>query len=413
MYYTTEQLGPKRSITPEGFLICHDVPIGRTGTQLYSALEIPNIESPNGEVRVVRDADQVFRAETLASFEGKPVTLAHPDEFVSPDNWSSFAVGTVQNVKQGPSPFDDLIIADLVITRRDAIDAIDDGLREVSCGYDANYEQVERGKARQVNIIGNHVALVERGRAGSRCAIQDEATTVSTKDKAKFWDRIQKAFTTKDEAEVKAAMEDEENDPMSKIMDALGAIGERITQLEISKTADADEPDDKKVEDADPEDPTEDEESEEEKAARESEDMLITPESAPKADTGRIWTGDALREVIARAEILAPGIAIPTADGELKAPAVAVAKLQRVTLSKALQTEDGRKVVEPFLKGRDLQTMDAANLDAVFIAAAELMGARNNNSMQRRPTLVKDSAGAPKTVAEINAANRAHWGRSA
>ena len=296
MFYTTEQLGPKRSVTPEGFLICHDVPIGRTGTQLYSALEIPNIETPNGEIRVVRDADEVFRPETLASFEGKPVTLAHPDEFVSPDNWPTFAVGTVHNVKQGPSPFDDLIVADLIVTRRDAIDAINDGLREVSCGYDANYEQVERGKARQINIIGNHVALVERGRAGSRCAIQDEATIVSTKDKTKFWDRIAKAFATKDADELKAAMEDDETDPLVKITDALEAIGERITKLEAG-TTDADE-----GKESDPSESTDAEETEEEKAAREaaekSEDMLITPESAPKADTGRIWTGDALREVL-------------------------------------------------------------------------------------------------------------------
>lgn len=406
MFYTTEQLGPKRSVTPEGFLICRDVPIGRTGTQLYSALEVP-VETKNGEVRVIRDADQVFRAETIASFEGKPVTLTHPDEFVSPDNWASYAVGTLQNVRQGQNPFDDLLIADLVVTRRDAIDAVNEGLREVSCGYDAEYEALEPGKARQINIVGNHVALVERGRAGSRCAIQDEATIVSTKDKAKFWDRIKAALSTNDAEAIKAAVADEEADPMNKVLDALEGIGTRLAALEGGQTAD---------EDKDPEDPAkveakDGEESEEEKAAREAEDMLITPESAPKADIGRVWTGDALLEVVARAEILAPGIAIPTADAAMKAPAVAVAKLQRKALTKAAATADSAKAVEAFLNGRKIDALTLDALDAVFVGAAELIRKQNNDALQSLNGARMLDAGTkrPPSIADINAANRNHW----
>src|SRR5579872_4558260 len=35
-FYTEESLGRSTSFTPEGFLICHDVPIARIGAQLYA-----------------------------------------------------------------------------------------------------------------------------------------------------------------------------------------------------------------------------------------------------------------------------------------------------------------------------------------------------------------------------------------
>ena len=38
---------------------------------------------------------------------------------------------------------------------------------------------VEKGIGRQTNIIGNHVALVVKGRAGSRCAIADKDGTIT------------------------------------------------------------------------------------------------------------------------------------------------------------------------------------------------------------------------------------------
>ena len=73
------------------------------------------------------------------------------------------------------------MLADLIVKDESAIQLIEDGLREVSCGYDAEYEQTEPGKAEQVDITGNHVALVPKGRAGNRCAIGDRDTMANQK----------------------------------------------------------------------------------------------------------------------------------------------------------------------------------------------------------------------------------------
>ena len=176
MYYITEQLSEHIGETPEGFLLCRDVPLTRTGVFEYTASEVPVEASLDGMVKIQRDEDEVFAQNTIASFEGKPVTINHPEGMVTPENWSELAHGIVQNVRRGQGEMSDLLLGDLLITTEKGIELVKSGLREVSCGYDAQYEQIEKGKGRQKEIIGNHIALVTKGRAGGRCAIQDGKT---------------------------------------------------------------------------------------------------------------------------------------------------------------------------------------------------------------------------------------------
>jgi hypothetical protein len=157
--------------TPEGFLICHDVPIARTGKQDYLAREIGG----QGEdmIPVLRIENEVFSQAAMASFEGKPVTEDHPPIPVTSENSSVYAKGHVQNVHRGSGNESDLLLADLFITDAELIRAIKNGLREVSCGYECDYAEDERGRFYQCRIRGNHVAVVAAGRAGSRVSIKD------------------------------------------------------------------------------------------------------------------------------------------------------------------------------------------------------------------------------------------------
>ena len=198
-YLITSELGPQRHTTPEGFLICTGVPIARTGEYEYYASEgmSPGIE-PDASGRIIsrREPEQVFAPAALASFEGKPVTLGHPPvDAVTPETWREYAVGTVKDVRRGQGDDADKVIADLVISDAAAIAAIEDGLRELSCGYDVTLEQVEPGVERQTHIRGNHVALVPAGRAGSECAIRDSKGGVAMDKEVKegslfSWDQV-------------------------------------------------------------------------------------------------------------------------------------------------------------------------------------------------------------------------------
>ena len=171
--YYGSKLSDHMTETDEGFLICQSVPIARTGYYEYLPREIGREgETP---VRVFRSESEVFDPAAMASFEGKPVTLGHPPVNVTPENAASYISGHVQNVHRGKGEDADLLLADLFITDAELIRRIKDGLREVSCGYECKYTDSEGEGAQQHHIRGNHVAVVEAGRAGNRVAIKDEA----------------------------------------------------------------------------------------------------------------------------------------------------------------------------------------------------------------------------------------------
>ncbi len=174
-FYVTERLSEHMYETPEGFLVCMDVPVARIGEYIYKSNEVPIEGGKDGLVKIIRDEDEVFSEEAIQSFNGKPVTINHPNDFVTPENWKNLAHGTIQNTRRGEGEQSDLLVADLVITTEDAIKLIKAGLREVSLGYDAQYDQIEPGLGKQKEIAGNHLALVVKGRAGNRCAIMDKA----------------------------------------------------------------------------------------------------------------------------------------------------------------------------------------------------------------------------------------------
>lgn len=167
-------ISPNQIETGEGFLICKNVPIARTGTQDYLGSELGLSGGDSGRIiAVIRSPDEVFSEAALASFEGKPVTNDHPPGLIGPDEVKTYEMGHAQNIRRGTGEWKDYMIADLHIHDRDLIDAIQNGKREISCGYECDYVKNEDGTYSQKNIRGNHVAVVDRGRAGKRAAILD------------------------------------------------------------------------------------------------------------------------------------------------------------------------------------------------------------------------------------------------
>ena len=169
--YYGSTISPHMDVTPEGFLICRDVPIARTGPQNYLAREMQMDGDPDRVVTVQRYPDDVFEAAALASFEGKPVTDGHPPENVGPENYAAYTKGHVQNVRRSGEH----MVADLYINDANLAEEIRNNVkREVSRGYLCN-SVPDRAGYRQSNIRGNHVAVVPKGRAGATVAIQDTA----------------------------------------------------------------------------------------------------------------------------------------------------------------------------------------------------------------------------------------------
>lgn len=172
--------------TDEGYLIV-DAAIARAGIYEYTAgeLGIPD-KDPNQVLRVLRTEDEVFKPESMESFRNKPVTNNHPPgTLLDSSNVTRFKVGHSETVDRDG----DLMNSKLHIMDADAVRCVENGKCEISNGYLADVN-IERGTddkygpydAIQKNIRGNHIAIVDSGRAGQECRIADNLST--SKEKA-------------------------------------------------------------------------------------------------------------------------------------------------------------------------------------------------------------------------------------
>mgnify|MGYP004538176213 CR=1 FL=1 len=135
--YYGSKLSPHMTETPEGFLICRDVKIARTGTQAYLAREIGLNSEPEKLVQVRRRAEDVFDPAAMASFEGKDVTNTHPSEMIGQENQAAYSKGHAENVRREG----DFLVADLYLKDPALISDVKNGvMRDVSCGYYCQYE---------------------------------------------------------------------------------------------------------------------------------------------------------------------------------------------------------------------------------------------------------------------------------
>jgi uncharacterized protein len=124
---------------------------------------------------------------------------------------------------------------------------------------------------------------------------------------------------------------------------------------------------------------------------------------------GRVWVGDAakplIKDILAKAEILSPGISIPTTDGVSHASLKA---FMYTALARASTTDGGKACIKPFLLDRKLETLDGRETMAVFNGAAELMRMANNT--KNNPSMrTQDDFGKSVTPDSINEANKKFW----
>lgn len=180
-FLVAEKLGPHKFKTPEGYLICTDAILSRTGKQEYKRCELfgDTCEDPDKIVNVERTDDEVFSDKAMASFENKAVCIEHPDHDVNAENHNELAVGFVRDIHKGEDNGKPVMMGTLVITDKDAVEAVESGeYKELSCGYDCDIDDDDNPQQR--NIRGNHVALCKHGRAGI-------ARIVDSVDDARFW----------------------------------------------------------------------------------------------------------------------------------------------------------------------------------------------------------------------------------
>ncbi|HDT6494581.1 TPA: DUF2213 domain-containing protein [Klebsiella pneumoniae] len=395
-YFFKTRLGNTRFQLADGSVLFKDVPIARTGEQEYDATERPElVPNDRGKVIVRRTPEEVFSERAMASFEGMAVTIGHPRDFdgqiifVTPDNWRQLAHGHIQNVRRGTDEKTDLLLADVIVKTPEALQAIDDGDDEVSCGYDADYEQISPGLAKQSAITANHLALVPNGRAGFRCAIGDSMPS-TTKN---WFTRLLKARKTGDAAEMASLIDNPPDDvtgdnEVSTAMTPGGVVINLAPQNPLPGPA---LPGTGDAEDI----------PEWGKALIEAVAKLTPAATAPgtgdaedeeekKEEEGKV-TGDAAY----RADLIQPGIQLPE-----KAKPTA---FKRQVLASADQS-----LVRSIVGDADISKLKKATVDMAFTAVSELAKNRNTKTVD---SLQTQTATTVKTIAGMNQAAQEFWSK--
>jgi hypothetical protein len=176
----------KATCTDEGYLIDSPV-VGRVGIQIY--------KDASGAIRrEYRPAEEVFSADSLATFAGKPITDDHPSEKVTASNAKALGIGVMQS--EGYQDGND-VRTKIIIHDASAIDkATKGGKRELSLGYTVDLDETpgefegQPYDAVQRNIRVNHLALVKKGRAGNARLSLDRFDAVAFTEEGEHMSKV-------------------------------------------------------------------------------------------------------------------------------------------------------------------------------------------------------------------------------
>lgn len=159
-------------ITDEGYIRANAI-VTRTG--------IFNYMNSDGSIRrELRHPEDIWEAESISSMELIPVTNGHPNErMITAENYKRLAVGfTGETIKKNG----EFVTANMVITDHEAVNAVKNhNRRELSLGYLVDIDETpgiyldQEYDARQRNVRYNHLAIVDKARAGPEARIALDA----------------------------------------------------------------------------------------------------------------------------------------------------------------------------------------------------------------------------------------------
>ncbi|MCV2448468.1 DUF2213 domain-containing protein [Paracoccus sp. DMF] len=196
-------------LTNDGYLVA-EVRCARTGCQTYLGAELGLNDKET--VTVFRPEAAVFDKASLATFAGKPVTLGHPAQPVTAENWKDHAIGSIGEEIARDGEF---VRVPMTLMDAAAIRAVQDGTREISMGYTTGisiedgvapdgtpYQAVQTGPIRI-----NHLAIVPKARGGAELRVGDGADTwgvspvpTAAKDSSAMTDKALRTVVVGDEA---------------------------------------------------------------------------------------------------------------------------------------------------------------------------------------------------------------------
>ena len=135
----------------------------------------PYLQKDGSIIYELRAPEEVFDPESLETLKMIPITNNHPVEKVTQDNIDKLQKGTTGNSVEHDAYSVSIPIS---IKDKEAVQDVKDKKRALSCGYrtvlvfDSGVWNGIKYDARQTNIRYNHIAIVEKGRAGDAAVMK-------------------------------------------------------------------------------------------------------------------------------------------------------------------------------------------------------------------------------------------------
>ena len=165
-----------------------DVILCRSGIQIYHASEVASFITEDNKPLVekewykeYRPANVIVKAQDL--FKSLPVTKEHPDEWVTPQNWSELAGGTLDKeisvVALDGEAEGEIGLKSNITFYTDELYNYYLNNKEVSVGYTCKKHFVDNPEELGYDIVldeiteVNHLAITRAGRGGSEVAVID------------------------------------------------------------------------------------------------------------------------------------------------------------------------------------------------------------------------------------------------
>ena len=164
----------------------------------------------------------------LKSMIGKPLVVKHPKDFVDNKNYKDVIKGSIINAYN----VDNDLLTDIIVYDKETQEMIDNGLREVSIGVTGTLSKIDDLNYIKHPVNFNHIALVEKGRAGSDYRFVDAMEDIVDKEEkitlsTSFFERL---FGGKKEVA---------EEPKKEFVDAAVVEDLKQTVLALSEKVDA------------------------------------------------------------------------------------------------------------------------------------------------------------------------------
>lgn len=169
-----------REYTKNGFLKVKGR-VARSGIQTYYRCELNQTKDPFKLAKIYRPPEVVLSDEVCKMFDGADVTNGHPKKFISPESYRNLTSGVILGKAYRDEEKPDFLVCDMLIKDENTIKSIEAGKIALSVGYRNQLDwtpgvtpdgQEYDARVEKITLV-NHVALVDRARAGYDAHIFD------------------------------------------------------------------------------------------------------------------------------------------------------------------------------------------------------------------------------------------------